>query len=296
MMSKYFKELKILYTREKFLVLSSIAIMTVTFTILGFFLSLVMGFHTAIKTLESQAQITLFFKDEFSEAKILELKSNIENNEKILNVNYVSKEQAFKIFTDLNKDAPILLEAVTKDILPASLEIRARNLQALSGLAEEFKVTDGVEEVKFFRDVVDRFKYWANIIYVVGGVLVAVFLSLSYAIILATLRINISSKADEIEVMKLVGASDIYISRPFKMHGLGFGVISALLASFILTLLFVSIKFLGIFSVDSKFIIIPGIKVGIVAFLIILNFVILISGALVGYLGSLSAVKKYLKI
>ena len=200
------KALKSLYKREKFLVISNLAVMTVTFLILGFFLSLSIGFQTAIKNLEEQAQVTLFFKDEYPEAQILALREQLLQDERILSVTYVSKEEAFRIFTDINKDEPILLEAVSKDILPASLEIRTQKLVSLSEVADQFKNHEGVEEVKFFRDVVDRFRYWARMISVVGGVLVAVFVALSLSIILATLRISIGSKADEIEITKLDAA------------------------------------------------------------------------------------------
>src|SRR3990167_7871720 len=168
---KHLDSLKTLYSREKFLVLSNIAVMTVTFVILGFFFGTAVGMQTAIKSLEEQAQVTLFFEDKYPESEILALKSRFEADERILNVRYISKEQAFQIFTDINKDEPILLEAVSKDILPASLEIKTQKLVSLSEVADQFKNHEGVEEVKFFRDVVDRFRYWARMISVVGGVL-----------------------------------------------------------------------------------------------------------------------------
>ena len=67
-MSKHWENLKTVYVRERFLVVSNVAVMTVTFLVLGFFLSTAVGMQTAIRTLEEQAQITLFFKDEYLEA------------------------------------------------------------------------------------------------------------------------------------------------------------------------------------------------------------------------------------
>ena len=295
MMSKHFESLKTLYAREKFLVLSNIAVMTVTFLILGFFLSTVVGMQTAIKTLEEQAQVTLFFEDQVPESEILALKSRFEADERILSVRYISKDEAFQIFTDINKDEPILLEAVSKDILPASLEIRAERLSNLSSLATEFESLPGVEEVKFFRDVIERFRYWANVIYVVGGGLAVIFLGLSFAIVMSTLRVTIDSKGDEIEIMKLVGATDEYVKGPLLFQGLFFGLVSAVIASVVLLLLFTSVKFLGLFGATSTVFILPGVRVLNWIFLIILVFLLLIFGGLLGYLGSQTAIKKYLK-
>ncbi|OGC47454.1 hypothetical protein A2886_03455 [candidate division WWE3 bacterium RIFCSPHIGHO2_01_FULL_42_13] len=292
---KHLDSLKTLYSREKFLVLSNIAVMTVTFVILGFFFGTAVGMQTAIKSLEEQAQVTLFFEDKYPESEILALKSRFEADERILNVRYISKEQAFQIFTDINKDEPILLEAVSKDILPASLEIRAQRLSDLSSLATEFESLEGVEEVKFFRDVIERFRYWANVIYIVGGGLVLIFLGLSFAIVMSTLRVTIDSKGDEIEIMKLVGATDDYVKGPLLFQGLFFGLVSATIASVVLLIFFTSIKFLGLFGATSTVFILPGVRVLSWIFLIILVVLLLIFGGLLGYLGSQTAIKKYLK-
>lgn len=295
-MGKYFAELRSLYQREKFLVVSSISVMAVTFAILGFFLSLAVGFQTAIKGLEEQAQVTLFFKDDFVEDQILQLRDQLAGDERILEVNYISKEDAFKIFTDINKDEPILLEAISKDILPASLEIKAEKIASLSELAQEFESYEGVEEVKFFRDVIERFRYWTNVIYIVGGVLVLIFLMLSFSIILATIRINISAKADEIEILRLVGATDDYIRKPFSFQGISFGIVAAIVSSILMFIMLGSVQFAGLFSLDSQLVLIPGVKVGFWVYALILTLLLLLFGYLLGLFGSKAAVKRYLKL
>jgi cell division transport system permease protein len=253
------------------------------------------GFGTAIKNLEEQAQVTLFFKDEYPEAQILALRESLLKDERILDVTYISKEDAFKIFTDINKDEPILLEAVSKDVLPASLEIKTKKLVSLSEVADQFKGHEGVEEVKFFRDVVDRFKYWALVISIVGGLLAAVFTALSFAIILATLRISIAAKGDEIEITKLVGGTDDYVRRPFITQGVSFGMISGILASLILLIVFAGVGFFGLFSFDSRLALIGGLRVASWIYMILLVLLLLGLGWLLGYFGSKAAVKRYLK-
>jgi cell division transport system permease protein len=293
--SKHWENLKTVYVRERFLVVSNVAVMTVTFLVLGFFLSTAVGMQTAIRTLEEQAQITLFFKDEYLEADILALKEKLIGDERVLSTRYISKEEAFDIFTDINRDEPILLEAISKDILPASLEIRAAKLVELTNLATEFESIEGVEEVKFFKDIVDRFRQWANIVYIVGGTLVLIFVGLSFAVVMSTLRLTINSKGDEIEIMKLVGANDDYVKKPLLFQGVFFGLLSSFIASVLILIIFTSVHFFGIFGATSVLVLVPGVKIASWLFLIILVVLLLLFGGGLGYLGSHTAIKKYLK-
>ncbi|OGC57873.1 hypothetical protein A3H26_03505 [candidate division WWE3 bacterium RIFCSPLOWO2_12_FULL_36_10] len=289
------KNLLISIKREKFLSLSTLIIMTITFTVLGFFLSLIVFSQTAVKYLENQAQITIFFKDDFSEKNILSLKEKYEKDKTISNVNYVSKEQALKIFTDLNKNEPILLESISANILPASLEIRAKRLSSLSALAVKFEKQDGVEEVRYFKDVIENFRFWSNLYHLIGLGLVLIFATISFSVVIALIRMTINSKGEELEILKLVGATDVYVKRPFIFQAVFFGLVSSIL-SFIISVVWilslVGSKFFG--DIKTVFIL-PVVEVNIFVYLIILGVILVLSGALLGYFGSLTAVKKYLK-
>jgi len=293
-MNKFLEDLKTTYARDKFLVFSNIAVMTVTFLVLGFFLSTAVGMRTAIKTLENQAQITLFFKDDFSEDNITALKERLLSDARVNDVKYISKQQAYEIFMDVNKDEPILLEAISPDILPASLEIRADKLASLNDLASEFEGIDGIEEVKFFRDIVDRFRYWTTVINVVGGVLVFVFTALSFAVVMATIRVNISSKGDEIEILKLVGATDAYVKLPFVRQSMFFGIFSAFLASVLLILMFSSFHFFGLFGINASVVIFSNVTLFVWLYLLLLVIGLMGFGCGLGYFGSHAAIKRYL--
>jgi len=294
-MDKLWKNLLISIKREKFLSLSTLIIMTITFTVLGFFLSLIVFSQTAVKYLENQAQITIFFKDDFSEKNILSLKEKYEKDKTISNVNYVSKEQALKIFTDLNKNEPILLESISANILPASLEIRAKRLSSLSALAVKFEKQDGVEEVRYFKDVIENFRFWSNLYHLIGLGLVLIFATISFSVVIALIRMTINSKGEELEILKLVGATDVYVKRPFIFQAVFFGLVSSIL-SFIISVVWilslVGSKFFG--DIKTVFIL-PVVEVNIFVYLIILGVILVLSGALLGYFGSLTAVKKYLK-
>ena len=294
-MDKLWKNLLISIKREKFLSLSTLIIMTITFTVLGFFLSLIVFSQTAVKYLENQAQITIFFKDDFFEKNILSLKEKYEKDKTISNVNYVSKEQALKIFTDLNKNEPILLESISANILPASLEIRAKRLSSLSALAAKFEKQDGVEEVRYFKDVIENFRFWSNLYHLIGLGLVLIFATISFSVVIALIRMTINSKGEELEILKLVGATDVYVKRPFIFQAVFFGLVSSVL-SFIISVVWILSLVGSRFFGDIKTVfILPVVEVNIFVYLIILGVILVLSGALLGYFGSLTAVKKYLK-
>ena len=285
MMTKSLKNLFANIKREKLMALTNITVMTITFLILGVFISLVFLTQTAIKHLEEQAQVTIFFKDDFSEQNILSMKQKVESDKRVAAVNYVSKNDALKIFMEINKSEPILLESISANILPASLEIKAKNISTLKNLAEEYSKTDGVEEIKYFKDVIDKFSYMTKIIYIAGSSLLAVFLIVSFSVILITIRLTIQSKGTELEILKLVGATDSYVKTPLIYQGVFFGLISAVISSSFLFLLFFILQFSGVLSPTApSFLVFP----------LLLTVILTFAGFALGYLGSITAVKKYL--
>lgn len=281
--------------KERILSFSNILIMTITFLVLGIFLSVVFVSQSTLTYLEQQTQVTAFFKDDFVEKDILEFKEILEQDQRISNVEYISKEEALRIFTEINKDEPLLVESITANILPASIKVQTNKIEDLEIIAEELSGSPGVEGVKFFKDVVSQFQSLANVLYIVGFVLTAIFLFISYSAILVTLRTYISRKGTELEILKLVGASNEYIQAPIISQGLFFSLISSAIASIILLGGGLAINFMGIFEEGLLVPFMSDYRINLIVFSAVLSSILLFSGLLLGYLGSKSAVKKYLK-
>jgi len=289
---RFVKNLK----REKFLAVTNVSVMTVTFLMLGIFISVVFISQATLKYLENQAQITVFFKDDYAEEGILEMKQEIEADERVMEVSYISKEDALRIFLEINKNEPVLLESVSADILPASLEIKTKKLANLSGLAAELTSATGVEDVKFFEDVIEKFRTVSAVVYVVGLALVFVFMLISYAVILTTLRITINSRGVELEIQKLVGASNNYVKKPLVFQGVVFGLVSAVIASLVLVGVAVGLSAKGAFEGGLLLPFSQGASVSFWLFSVVLGVVLVFSGGVLGYVGSSVAVKRYLKV
>ncbi len=281
--------------RERLMSMTILFVMTITFLLLGIFMTVVTLSQTVLRNLEQQAQVTIFFNDDFGEDRILPVKDRLITDTRILSVNYISKEDAYNIFKEINKDEPVLLESVTSGILPASLEIRARDIADLPKLAEEFNSLEGVEEVRFFSDVISNFRKFSSAVYIVGFSLVFVFVIISYAVVLSTLRSTINSKGTEYEIMKLVGATNAYVKMPLIYQGVFYGLTSSFIAGFLLFVFLTIFGNIGYLPSALSFGFIAVSSVSPVQYALILWLILAVSGGVLGYLGSTLAVRRYLK-
>ena len=205
-------------------------------------------------------------------------------------IKFVSKKEALEIYRQQNKDDPLLLDLVTADILPASLEISAVRIEDLSGISDLLKSSPIVEEVIFQKDIVSTLVSWTNAARRIGIALIVVLSLVSIFIMITIIGIKISHRKEDIEIMKLIGASDWYIRWPFIFEGIFYGIIGALIGWGIASLsLWYSAPFLSSFLKG-----IPLFPVSIVFLLVVLGGE-LIFAIILGFLSSFLAVLRYLK-
>lgn len=284
--------------KEKVISLISVIAITISFTLLSFIISFLVLSNTALNLLQKQVQIRVFFKDSFGEDQILALKSELESDSRIQEVGYTSKEEALRIFKDLSKNDPVLQESLSTNILPASLEIRANNVKDLDVLYDGLSQNENIESVKYLKDIKDKFNYYANIVTGVSLFITLMFFIVSFGIIISTIRINIFQKKDEIEVMRLVGASDDFIRKPFIYQGIIYSMTGSFIAgiiSFVLSLILYFTNFLGIKDLGQVYMI-GNFKIHYLVFSIILVLIINLIGYLLGKMGSKTALQNYLQI
>jgi cell division transport system permease protein len=188
---------------------------------------------------ESRPQVTIYFQNETSEASILNVKSDLEKSGKVESVKYMSKNDAYALYKQLNKDNPLLLEMVTPDVLPASLEIFAKKPTYLPEIANYLNGVTGKDEVNFQKNVVDKLLSLTAIVRTMS-LAFFVFLMGSTIIILMTItHFKVALKKEEIELLRLMGASTGYVRKPFMDQSLFLGFIS----STVVYLIFASILF-----------------------------------------------------
>jgi cell division transport system permease protein len=224
--------------RHKWLTVTGLLVMTLTFFLTSVFVVAAVGSDKILRDLERRPQITAYFKDDASEVEILAVKGKLEDTGLTSSVEYVSKEEALEIFMGLSQENPALLEGISSNVLPASLEVKANNLADLPQLAEILEQEPLLEDLQFYKDVVEKFRRLTETVRLFGFGLVGALSLISVLIVLITIGMTISSRGEEIEIMRLVGASDWQIKGPFLLQGALLGVVSALVAVGFLYLLF----------------------------------------------------------
>lgn len=276
--------------RSPYQAIAAIFVITQTFFVASVFAFIIFGSAKIITYFESLPQATAFFKNETKLENINALKSELESTSKISKIKYVSKEEALEIYQDKFKDDPLLLEFVTADILPASLEISTYKIDDLNFISEMLKKSSIIQEVVFPKDVVSNLTTWTGALRKIGMVLIAVLVLDSLFIMVIITGIKISQRREEIEVMRLLGATNWYVRWPFIFEGIFYGMIGAFLGWLISTaILLYATPFLGAFLGH-----IPVLPISPI-FLIELLGLEFLFAVLLGIFSSFMAVLRYLK-
>ena len=226
---KFFKTAWKNIRRSPYQAFAAVFIMTVTFLVFSLFAIIFYGSSEVVNYFESKPQVTAFFKDEAKQSEIDDLKKSLTDSGIVSGVKFVSKDEALKIYRDQNKDDPLLLDLVTADILPASLEISTYAIDDLTLVSETLQKSTMVEEVVFQKDVVATLTSWTSAIRKVGVFWVTLLAIVSVLIMFIIIGIKVSQKRGDIETMRLIGAGGWYVRMPFIIEGVAYGLIGALI-------------------------------------------------------------------
>ena len=215
--------------RAPYQALAAILTMSLTAFVASIFVLLALGSVTLLNYFETRPQVTAFLKDEVDVNQAVELRKEIGKIEAVREAKYVSKEEALSIYREQNKNDPLLLEMVTANILPASLEVSTNNLESLHQVANVLKSQSGVEEVVFQEDVVKVLSQWTEALRKIGAGVILFLGLVSLLAILVVISMKIALRKEEIEVLRLVGAGSLYVGWPFVLEGIVYGVLGSIL-------------------------------------------------------------------
>jgi len=216
--------------RSPYQALAAILVMFLTTFVASIFIMLAYGSEKVLTYFESKPQVTAFLKDTTTKDDAQTLMDKLTQTQKAASVKYVSKDDALNIYKQQNKNDPLLLEMVSASILPASIEVSAKNITDLSSLSEVLKQEPGVDEVVFQKDVVDTLVRWTTSLRRIGIVFIGFLALMSVLVIVTIIGMRISAKKEEIDIMRLVGASFWYIRWPFLWEGMFYGALGGILA------------------------------------------------------------------
>lgn len=292
---------------NRWLAASTIAVITIVFTIATFFILTAVVSQKLVAYYEKRAQLIIYFQKATDEESILALKERLNDPKKVESITYVSEADAVQKYAEYFEENPDLIESITVGTLPASLEIRAKSIDDLKSLmtyvTEEKKVNNSVEDVWYFKDVVDRIQTISKAINYGSIVLISSLGLITFFLIMITIGFNIRSHKDEIEIMHLVGSEDSFIKAPFITEGAIYGLVGGLISSAIILIpWYIVLRMWGdtetfqfIFNEANNIGLVALVKPNILYILGLIGIEVL-TGVFLGSIGSSFAVIKYLNV
>ena len=279
---------------------TAITTVAITLFIVGVFSIIVIDIQSVLKSIENQVEIAVYLKDNISSDLKLYLEDEIKSWPEVETVSYVSKEQALERFKVQNEGSDILKE-IQGNPLPASFEIRLTDPQKVEQIALRFvdkdgKSIEGVDEVIFGQSYVKKLFSITAITGTIALLIIIILLLATMVLIFNTIRLSIYARRKEIEVVKLVGATNWYVRAPFLFEGSFEGFMGGSIAVLILYFLnrFLLIK--GETAIVETMRIKNLVLIGSDNIVIFIYFGILIVGTLIGLLSSGFALRRYLRV
>lgn len=293
--------------RNKWLSIATILVTIIVFTTASIFIILSLIAHRAVKVSETKAQLQIYFQLDTPEEEILKVEERVKGYSGTESTTYISQEEALRLYISYYSDDPDLLDNVSADWLPASLEVRAKSLEQLDGLTEVVKEEQNtnpyIEDVQYHEDIVRQLRSISRTISSGALAIIVVFSTITFALIFITISFNIRSHKNEIEIMHLVGSSDAYIKVPFILEGTFYTMLGSFLASIFILVPWLIFMRYGI-GTNLHFIVTDILKELSLDYirdlepLFLLSFfgIHLLIGALVGIVASSIAVVKHLDL
>lgn len=218
--------------------LSAVLVMVITLFVIGSVIFSSALLKKSLVSLEDKVDINVYFINDATEADALHAKESIEKLPEVAFVTYISKDVALENFRERHAGDQKTLEALDEldeNPLGAVLNIKAKEASQYEGVAnflEQNYPAGGsvVERVNYFQNkkAIDQLGQFIDAGEKLGAIVTVIFIIISILITLNTIRLAMFISRDEINVMKLVGASSNYITGPFLVTGAMYGIVSAI--------------------------------------------------------------------
>jgi cell division transport system permease protein len=274
------------------LLMTMTAVTTTFICILVFGLGLLVNAHIQgiIGSVREDVSVEAFMPND-TRKELNALAQEVKGWPEVSEVTKVSEKEAFAEFKDKFSDQPELYEDLDQDVLPKSLQIQLEDPSTATDVAERLKQEEGFteEDLSYPQQTIDRLNSVTSV--VIWGLYGATLLFLIASVLLISnaIRLSIFARRKEIEVMKLVGASDGFVRTPFVFEGLLQGFVGSVLAG--LTVIWINFLFVDWAHNALPFVPISTAAVS-TAFLLLMLIAV---GAAIGVIGSFLSVTRFLR-
>jgi cell division transport system permease protein len=218
------------FWRNGLMSFAAMATMVLMLVMLSGLILMLAGLDATINYVGQKVQVVAYMKDSAPKTDVDRIQLVLQKMPQVTQVNYVSKAQALASFQERQPNDAALIDTLPTNPLPASLEINLRDPSDYLGVANYLRAqTTSVDSVQDLKVTVSQMIAVANVLRTGGiAVLLVVCLTVLF-IIMNTIRLAVMARAEEIEIMRLVGASDAFIRWPFIFEGALVGLFGALI-------------------------------------------------------------------
>ncbi|MFA6285120.1 MAG: permease-like cell division protein FtsX [Parcubacteria group bacterium] len=297
-LSRTFKSGFTHFRRNGWLSFAVISILSLTLLIISTLIVLSIAASLVIRSVQDKVDISVYFKGDVEESKIIEFRSTVLQYKEVKAADYITKDNALQEFKSKNSDNPLILqsiEAIGDNPLSASVNIKAIT-------PDKYEIIATAIQNSSFRDNISRINYAKNKIVIerlnnilsttrkVGIMLATIFSLIAVLITFNAVRITIYAHRQEIEIMRLVGASNHYIRMPFIFEGIIYGFISAVA---VMLILFPLVKIATPYIAGA--VSVKEVQDSFIHYLWLIFFIQIVTGIALGTFSSFIAIRRYLK-
>ncbi|HBH12729.1 MAG: Cell division protein FtsX [Clostridiales bacterium 38_11] len=280
--------------RNRTMSLASVGSVTAVLVILGLIIMIILNVSAiSVSTKEKFDEIYVYLDDSITNQRIREIGEEIGSYEGTLAVVFQSKDYALEKMKEEWGEDGRLLEGLVNNPLPNTYVVQLRDVSYASALIKHIEQKDGIEEVKYYKDIVEKLISTAEFIQVFGVIVIIILLLVSIFIIQNTIKITVASRKVEIELMQYIGASNGFVRGPFIFEGVVLGCMGAFLAIIVVLNGYdylVSYSNEKLFSMLSVYL----IPANMISLDILIIFVTI--GVGIGILGSIVSLRKFLSV
>ena len=271
--------------------ISSISVLTACLLLVGISAIILINVQTLVKDFEKQNVVVAFVKEGIEESAVGKVGSDLKQIPDVIGVEFVSKEEGYAQQLEEFGVEEGLFDGIIENPLPHSYRISVGNLENFTATLALIEQVDNVDTVRESQELVNQISTLQSSITAICIVLGIVMAVVSMFIISNTIRITMVSRKIDIQVMKSVGATNTFICWPFMIEGIFIGLISGVVA-LVITIAVDRFEGMSLQSLLSMF---GSQAVSVMDYLPLLILCYLVSGIVIGSLGSVFSIRKYLK-
>ena len=230
-------------SRNKGMSFASVFAITAMMLILGLFFVVTVNVNLFTEMIkENYDQVEIFLEEDASPDQKKDIAEELKKLDNVSDVTYRSKEDALNIMKKRWGESGYLLDSLGENPLPDSVLVTVDSIESAADVTELSQTLEGVEDVKFYQETVDKLTKVTNFLQIAAVVIMTFLIVVSVVVVSNTIKLTVLARKKEIEIMKYVGATNWFIRGPFLVEGIIIGIFSSLVSSGITYLIYRQIE------------------------------------------------------